>query len=85
LPIDTNLIENRIRPITLGRANWMFAGLPSGGQRADAAMILMQSAKLSQYDPHQYLRDILERIPTHPASGIVELLPHRWTPIYAVV
>jgi hypothetical protein len=81
LPIDNNHIENRIRPIALGRSNWLFAGSLRGGQRAAAAMSLIQSAKLNGHDPYQYLRDILDRLPTHPASRIEELLPHRWTPI----
>jgi hypothetical protein len=44
-------------------------------------MSLIQSAKLNGHDSYQYLRDILDRLPTHPASRIEELLPHRWTPI----
>jgi hypothetical protein len=50
-----------------------------------AAMSLIQSAKLNGHDSYQYLRDILDRLPTHPASRIEELLPHRWTQITAVV
>jgi hypothetical protein len=49
-----------------------------GGQRAAAAMSLIQSAKLNGHDPYQYLKDVLQRLPTHPASRIEELLPHRW-------
>lgn len=78
VPIDNNWIENRIRPVALGRANWLFAGSLRGGQRAAAAMSLIQSAKLNEIDPYQYLKDVLERLPTHPASRIDELLPHRW-------
>ena len=78
LPIDNNWIENRIRPIALGRSNWLFAGSLRGGQRAAAAMSLIQSAKLNGHDPYQYLKDVLQRLPTHPASRIEELLPHRW-------
>lgn len=79
LPADNNHIENRIRPIALGRSNWLFAGSLRGGQRAAAAMSLIQSAKLNGHDPYAYLKDVLERLPTHPASRIEELLPHRWT------
>ena len=43
-------------------------------------MSLIQSARLNELDPYQYLRDILQRLPTHPASRIEELLPHRWVP-----
>lgn len=45
-----------------------------------AAMSLIQSAKLNGHDPYCYLKDALQRLPTHPATRIVELLPHRWTP-----
>lgn len=43
-------------------------------------MTLVQSAKLNGHDPYAYLKDVLTRLPTHPASRIGELLPHRWTP-----
>jgi hypothetical protein len=43
-------------------------------------MSLVQSAKLNGHDPHAYLRDVLVRLPTQPASKIAELLPHRWRP-----
>jgi transposase len=80
LPIDNNHIENRIRPVALGRSNWLFAGSLRAGQRAAAIMSLIQSAKLNGRDPYRYLKDILERLPTHSASRIDELLPHRWEP-----
>lgn len=80
LPADNNWIENRIRPIALGRANWLFAGSLRAGQRAAAIMSLIGSAKMNGLDPYAYLRDVLERLPTQPASRIAELLPHRWPP-----
>ena len=83
LPIDNNWIENRIRPVALGRSNWLFAGSLRGGQRAAAAMSLIQSAKLNGHEPYAYLKDVLTRLPTHPASRIDELLPHNWQPLTA--
>ena len=80
VPIDNNWIENRIRPIALGRKNWLFAGSLRAGKRAAAIMSLIQSAKLNGHDPFLYLRDILSRLPTQPNSKIGELLPHRWLP-----
>jgi transposase len=80
LPPDNNWIENRIRPIALGRSNWLFAGSLRAGQRAAAIMSLIGSAKLNDLDPYAYLSDVLARLPTHPASRIAELLPHRWHP-----
>lgn len=80
LPIDNNWVENRIRPIALGRQNWLFAGSLRAGKRAAAVMSLIHSAKLNGLDPYAYMRDVLERLPTQPASRIDELLPHRWRP-----
>ena len=80
LPIDNNWVENRIRPIALGRSNWLFAGSLRAGKRAAAVMSLIQSARLNGHDPYRYLRDVLERLPAHPASRIGDLLPHRWAP-----
>jgi transposase len=78
LPIDNNHIENRIRPVALGRNNWLFAGSLRAGARAANIMSLIQSAKLNGHDPYRYLKDVLERLPTQPASRLTELLPHRW-------
>jgi hypothetical protein len=79
LPIDNNHIENRIRPVALGRSNWLFAGSLRAGQRAATIMSLIQSAKLNGHDPYRYLKDVLERLPTQPVSRLEELLPHKWT------
>lgn len=80
LPIDNNWVENRIRPIALGRSNWLFAGSLRAGKRAAAVMSLIQSARLNGHDPYRYLKDVLERLPIQPASRIGELLPHSWIP-----
>jgi len=80
LPADNNWVENQIRPIALGRSNWLFAGSLRAGQRAAAIMSLVHSARINGHDPYAYLRDVLERLPTQPASRIGELLPHRWRP-----
>ena len=78
LPIDNNHIENRIRPVAVGRSNWLLAGSLRAGQRAAVIMNLIQSAKLNAHDPYRYLKDVLERLPTQSASRLEELLPHRW-------
>lgn len=78
LPIDNNWVENQIRPISIGRKNWLFAGSLRAGKRAAAIMSLMHSARLNGHEPHAYLKDVLERLPTQPASRVGELLPHRW-------
>ena len=81
LPVDNNLIENQIRPIALGRNNWLFAGSLRAGQRAAAVMSLIQSARMNGHDPYTYLKDVLTRLPTQRASQIGELLPHCWKAI----
>ena len=81
LPIDNNWVENQIRPIALGRSNWLFAGSLRAGKRAAAAMSLIHSARINGLDPYAYMRDVLERLPLQQASRIDELLRHRWRPI----
>jgi transposase len=81
LPIDNNFDEQQIRPWATGRKNWLFAGTLMAGQRAAAIMSLIQSAKLNGHDPYAYIRDVLARLPTHPARDIDVLLPHRWAPL----
>ena len=83
LPVDNNWIENQIRPIAVGRNNWLFAGSLRAGQRAAAVMSLIQSAKLNGHDPFAYLKDVLTRLPVHKNSQIGELLPHRWQAVVA--
>jgi hypothetical protein len=79
LPADNNWVENQIRPIAIGRNNWLFAGSLRAGKRAAAIMSLVHSARLNGHDPHVYLKDVMERLPTQRAGRIGELLPHRWT------
>jgi len=80
LPIDNNHIENQIRPVAVGKKNWLFAGSLRAGQRAAAIMSLIHSARLNGHDPYLYLNDVLTRLPTHKNSRIDELLPHLWQP-----
>ena len=78
VPCDNNWVENQIRPIAIVRSNWLFAGSLRAGKRAAAIMSLIHSARLNGHDPYAYLRDVMERMPTQPASRITELLPNRW-------
>ena len=81
MPIDNNWAENQIRPIAIGRKNWLFAGPLRAGQRAAAIMSLIQSVKLNGHDPYAYLKDVLQCLPTHKNHLIAELLPHCWQPL----
>jgi hypothetical protein len=73
--IDNNAAERAMRPMTLGRKNWLFAGSDDGGERAAAIYSLTETAKLNGLDPEDYLRQVLERIADHPAKRVHELLP----------
>jgi hypothetical protein len=66
--------------MAIGRSNWLFAGSLRAGKRAAAIMSLLHSARINGHEPCAYFKDVLERLPTHPASRIQELLPHRWSP-----
>ena len=75
LEIDNNPVERAIRPLALGRKNWLFAGSNTGGHRAAAIASLIATAKLNGLDPEAYLRRVLERIDDHPISRVAEFLP----------
>ena len=76
--VDNNPAENAIRPLALGRKNWLFVGSQQAGERAAVLMSLIESAKLNGHDAWAYLKDILTKLPTWPNSRLAELLPHRW-------
>jgi len=75
LEISNNAAERAIRPLALGRKNYLFAGSDAGGERAAAAYTLVETAKLNGLDPEAYLREVIGRIADHPINRIVELLP----------
>ena len=75
LPIDNNPVENSIRPIAIGKKNWLFAGSERAGKRAAAIQSLLGTAKLNGLDPYAWLKDTLEKLPAWPNSRIDELLP----------
>jgi hypothetical protein len=75
LEISNNAAERAIRPLALGRKNWLFAGSDAGGDRAAAIYTLTETAKLNGLDPESYLRDVLARIADHPVNRVAELLP----------
>jgi transposase len=75
LDICNNAAERAIRPLAIGRKNWMFAGADSGGERAAVMYTIIETAKLNGIDPEAYLRALIARIADHPAKRIGELLP----------
>jgi transposase len=78
IEIDNNLVENAIRPIALGRKNYLFAGSHAAARRAAVIYSLLATCKAHDVNPQVWLADVLARIPTHQARHVAELLPHRW-------
>ena len=75
VPIDNNACERAIRPIAIGRNNWLFAGSEDGGDTAAILYTIVESARAAGVDPQDYLLHLLHRIGTHPASRVSELTP----------
>ena len=78
---DNNTAENAMRPVALGRKNWLFVGSERGGHAAALYMSLIQSCKNCDINPWEYLNDMLRRIMSHPVSRLRELLPDQWKPL----
>lgn len=75
LPVDNNPVENTIRPIAVGKKNWLFVGSERAGIRAAAIQSLFATAKLNGLDPMSWMKETLEKLPTCPNSAIDSLLP----------
>lgn len=80
LEIDNNLVENTIRPVAVGRKNYLFAGSHRAAQNAAMLYSFLGTCKINNVDPYQWMTDVLSRIPTHPVNKLKELLPHNWKP-----
>jgi len=78
---DNNTSENAIRPLALGRKNWLFAGSERGARATALFLGLIQSCKACQVNPWQYFDDLLRRIMAHPVNRLRELLPDQWKPL----
>lgn len=73
--IGNNSAERFIRPIVLGRKNWLFGGSDKGGERAAGILSLIETTRLNGLDPESFLRDVLIRIAAHPVNRTGEFLP----------
>ena len=80
LELSNNAAENQIRPVALGRKNWLFAGSDQGGERAALFYTLIRTATLNGIEPEGYLRNVIARIGSHPVNRLHELLPWNWAP-----
>jgi uncharacterized protein (DUF1810 family) len=78
LELDNNTCERAVKPVALGRKNWMFAGSERGGKAMAIAFTLIETAKLNGVDPQGWLTDVLSRIADHKITKLDELMPWRY-------
>lgn len=78
LEIDNNLVENQIRPVALGRKNFLFAGSHQGAIRAAVIYSLIGSCQQHDINPEKWLTDVLAKLPDRKANNIDDLLPQNW-------
>ncbi len=78
LEMSNNAAERAIRPLALGRKNYLFAGSGEGGRRAAVMYTLIETARLNDIDPEAWLADVIDRIADHPINRLDELLPWNW-------
>ena len=81
LNIDNNPVENSIRPVAIGRKNYLFAGSHEAAQRSAVLYSLLGTCKLHDVNPFVWLKDVLQRIGVHPINKVADLLPHNWQPL----
>jgi hypothetical protein len=78
--IDSNNVENDVRPSAVGKKRWLFIGHPDAGWRSAVIYTLIQSCRRYGINPQEYLTDVLQRLPTMTNSQVPELLPANWKP-----
>jgi transposase len=76
--LDNNVAERAVRPLAIGRKNWLFVGSPDGGEAAAIVFSLLQTCRALNINPRDYLEDVMRRLLDHPASKLHELLPDQW-------
>jgi len=78
--IDSNLVENDVRPSAVGKRRWLFIGHPDAGWRSAVIYTIIQSCRRYGINPQDYLADVLARLPSMTSSQVRELLPANWKP-----
>lgn len=78
LSIDNNPVENAIRPVAIGRKNYLFAGSHEAAQRAAMMYSFFNTCRLHKINPYEWLKDVLERMHLYSSSNLHELLPQNW-------
>jgi len=83
VPIDTNHLEREIRPIALGRKNWLFCWTEVGAECVGVVQSLLSTCRLQNVDPYTYLVDVLQRVDDHPFAEVSKLTPRLWKEHFA--
>ncbi|MCH9837308.1 transposase, partial [bacterium] len=78
VPIDTNHLERALRPVPMGRRNWLFCWSEIGAEHVAIIQSLLVTCRLHGVNAHAYLVDVLQRVGQHPASRVIELTPREW-------
>jgi len=76
--LDNNVAERAVRPLALGRKNWLFLGSEVGGEAAAVILSLVQTCKALNINSREYLEDVMRRLMSHSSQRLSELLPHNW-------
>lgn len=83
VPIDTNHLERALRPIPMGKKNWMFCWTELGARHVGVVQSLIATCRLHAVDPYTYLVDVLQRVGQHPAAEVAQLTPRQWAQHFA--
>lgn len=76
--LDNNVAERAVRPLAIGRKNWLFVGNEVGGEAAATILTLVQSCRAVGANPREYLEDVMRRLMAHSSKRLYELLPDQW-------
>jgi transposase len=76
--LDNNVAERAVRPLAIGRKNWLFVGNEAGGEAAAVLLSLVQTCRAIGVNPRDYLEDVMRRLQSHPANKLDKLLPDQW-------
>lgn len=79
--LDNNVAERAVRPLAIGRKNWLFIGNKDRGQSAAVIISLVQTCRAVGVNPRDYLEDIMRRLMSHNSQKLEELLPTNWKPL----
>jgi transposase len=76
--MDNNVAERALRPVAVGRKNWLFVGSEASGQNTAILLTFAQTCRALKINPYEYFEDVLRRFQSHPFNKLGELLPENW-------